>query len=376
MVRLMLKNYFEINENATVGTFLKELNDKKNMQYIILETSPKSFVDIRTIGLKVHHLNEKLKGLKKSLAWVNAKSQEEKLNFLIDSGDRVIETQDGFYDFIDALKYIQENDFDFLNKKICDNVLRKEIFALTQNDMISTARNLFIKKRINLLPVIDNLKLIGEVRTMDFLIANLFDSSKDKSDYYNDKIADSALNMPIENLINEKPITIENTEKIKNALNLMINKKLASIIVTEGENLYSILSYKDIFRYVKKGLEKSKYTIEYIGSSDVYDDEFDLIQDYAEKSMKKISNMSNYDNLRVSLKLHGNSEGSHQRKISVKLLLSHGNHVLHIDKEIVSGSSDEEFNDKVKGSWNVPQTVQEAFNALEKQVKEEKRKNK
>ena len=372
----MLKNYFEINENATVGTFLKELNDKKNMQYIILETSPKSFVDIRTLSLKMHHFNEKLKNLKKPLSWINAKDEEEKLNFLMESGDRVIETSQGYYDFVDALIYIKERDFDFLKNKISDSLLRKEIFALTQDDMISTARNLFIKKRVNLLPVVQNLKLIGEVRTMDFLIGALMDTNREKGDYYNEKIEDSVFNLPIENLINEKPITIESSEKLKAALDLMINKKLPSIIVTEGENLFSILSYKDIFKYVKKGLEKSKYKIQFVGATDIYDDEFDLVQDYAEKSMKKISNMSEYDNLKVSFKLHGNTEGSHQRKISVNLLLSHGNHVLHIDKEIVGGSSDEEFNDKIKGSWNVPQIVQEAFNALEKLVKEEKRKKK
>jgi hypothetical protein len=156
----------------------------------------------------------------------------------------------------------------------------------------------------------------------------------------------------------------------------MIKKKLPSLIITDNDKLYSVISYKDVFKLYKKDIEKYQYSIEYSGSSNLYDDDFDLIQDFAEKSIKKINKISNYDNLKISFKQIGEKEAGHQKKFSVKILLSEGNKTLHVEKEIVEGTSDELHNDKVKGKWNMPQTVQQTLSALEKKVLEEKRKNK
>jgi len=107
----MLKNYFEIDENQSVGSFLKEVKDKKNTQYIILKTIPKSFVDIRTISLRLHNREEKLKNLKKTLSKTLSTDKSELVSFLIESGDRVVETKDGYYDFLDALNDILQGGF-------------------------------------------------------------------------------------------------------------------------------------------------------------------------------------------------------------------------------------------------------------------------
>jgi len=370
----VLKNYYKVDENKSVGSFLKEVNEKKNSQYLILDTNPLSFVDIRTIALKSHNFDEKLKSLKKPLANSNGKTDSDYFKFLLECGDRVIKTKDSYFDFLDALEIIKNGNFDFLNDNLEINQ-RSEIFALNEKDKISVARNLMIKNRINLLPVIDKLKVVGEVRTMDFLVNNLIDSSANKADLYDKQISGDILNLPISNLSNNKPITIESSKTYLDAINLMIKKKLGSLIITSKDNLYSIISYKDIFRLVKKDQKESKYLIEYVGATQVYDDELDLIKDYSERSMDKISNMSNYDSLKVSLKTHGNTEGTHQKKISVNLLLSYGNHVLHVDKEIIQGSSDEFTNNKIKGKWNVPLLVMDSLSILEKKVRDESRKN-
>jgi len=114
----MLKNYFEIDENETVNSFLKEVNEKKNSQYIILKTKPKTFIDIRTIALKKRDMNEKIKNLKKPLSQCNGSNKDDFFNFLIESGERVIETPNGYYDFLDALKDIKEHNFDFLKNEL------------------------------------------------------------------------------------------------------------------------------------------------------------------------------------------------------------------------------------------------------------------
>lgn len=370
----MLKNHYYIDENIQVSAFLKKINDKKISHYIILDTEPKSFVDIRTVALRIKNLKEKLKGLKKRIANSNSSKIEENLNFLIESGDRIIDTNDGFYDFIDALNSIVELEPEFLNEKI-ESIGKKEIYALNENDKISSARNLFLKKRINILPVIKDLKVIGELRPIDLLVGDLFETSDNKAAVWDEKSRDNILNLPISNLINSRPLIKPNTVKIKEVVKLMIDKKLPSVIITdEDENLYSIISYKDIFRYYKKDNEVESYLLEFVGGDELYPDEFDLIQDYAEKTMKKIIKISDYDNLKITFKTLGEKLSGHKKKILAKFLLSHGNSVIQVEKEIVQGTNDEEFNDRVKGNWNIPQIVQEGLAILEKKVKEEKRK--
>lgn len=374
----MLKNYFEIDENQTVGSFLKEVTDKKNMQYIILKTSPKSFVDVRTISLKLHNRDEKLKNLKKTLSKFSGKSKDELLSFFIESGDRVIETSDGYYDFFNAMSDILEKDFPFLKSKI-SSVARKEIFALNEKDKISTARNIFIKQRVNILPIIeDKLEVVGELRPMDLLSYALHNAESDRADYYNDNYENATtMNMAVVNIANKKPITIDKDMTIKDAIKIFLLKKIPSMIVTEGgDRLYAVLSYKDIFRQVKSDVEVLNYTIEYSGSDALFEDEFDLIQDYVEKAIKKISTISPYNKLKVTFKEFGKSEGSHMKKIEASFVLSHGKKIIHIDKEIAGGTSDEEHNDKVKGKWNVPSVVLESLSILIKKVKEEKDKEK
>jgi len=307
------------------------------------------------------------------LAQAKGKNEEDYLNFLIESGDKVIKTKKGYFDFLDALNIIKNYDFAFLKKSLKESMV-DEVFALNNKDKISTVKNLFIKKKIEILPVIDELKVIGEIRAFDFLINSFSNPSKNKADFYNEKISDNILNTKIENIVNKKPLTIDISKTYLDAIDILINKKLSSIIVTNEEELYSIISYKEIFKFLKKNLNSEKYLIEYTGTTEIYDDEYDLIQNYSKKTMQKISKISDYNLLKVSLKVHGNKEGTHKKKLSVNLLLSYGNHVIHINKEMISGNLSKESNNKVKGKWNVPLMVQEALSVLEKKVKEEKRK--
>lgn len=365
----MLKNYYQIDEESTVTSFLKGIKEKKNVSYIILDTEPKHFVDIRTIALKLHNSDEKLKNLKKPLS----KSSGDNLRRFVESGDRVIETNTNYYDFIDALNEVLENNHNILKDKV-DNHSKKEIFALNSSDKISTARNLFIKNRINLLPIIEGRDIVGELRPIDFIGA-IFHKDSGNMDLYSEKKSDSRQNTEVTNIMNVKPHTISKNSTIREAVELMVNKKLPSVIVTDNDRLYSIISHKDILRKVVVENE-TNYNIEVVGGKELYEDEIDLVFDYAEKSMKKISKISDYTDLKVTFKSHGNTEGTHMKKVTINLLLSHGKKVITVSKEIVQGTSHEEANDKVKGKWNIPQVAQSALKALETKVLSEKKRKK
>jgi CBS domain-containing protein len=371
----MLKNYFEVDENLNLSAFLKGAKEKKNSHYIILDTKPASFVDIRTISLKLSNLNDKLKGMKKGLNDCNENDASKLLNFLMDSGDRVIKGKDGYFDFIDALDEILRQSPDFLDQKI-DSIEKKEIYALNANDKIAAARNLFLNKRINLLPVIDGLSIIGELRPIDFLVTDLFETHDHGTNFYSSKYRNNILNLPINNLINTRPITIDRSRKIREVVDTMAKKKLPSLIITDLDNkLFSVISYNDIFKLYRQATEKPKYHIEYSGGSDLFADEFDLIQDFAEKTMLKIIKISDYDHMRINFKIIGEKDISHKKKVHIKILLSQGNKIINVEKEMVEGTSDEIRNDKVKDRWNVPLTASEALDVIYKKVKDEKKKS-
>ena len=370
----MLRNHYNIDENMQVSAFLKTINDKKNSHYIILDTIPKSFIDIRTIALKAGNLQEKLKNLKKRISNSKTNDVNKNINFLIESGDRLIETKDGFFDFINTLNEILKTNAEFLNDKIGASS-KKEIYALNENDKISAAKNVFLQKRINILPVIKDLKVIGELRPIDLLVGSVFEKNNTKATILDEKSKMSVHNLPISNFINKKPLTLTNNNTIRDAAELMINKKIPSVIIVDNnDNLYSICSYKDIFKHYKNNNEQENYSINFVGQDILYPDEFDLIQDFAEKTIKKISNISDYNELKITLKQIGEKDSGHKKKLIAKFLLAKGNNVLQVEKEIITGTSDEEHDNKVKGNWNIPQLIQEGLSILEKKVKEQKKK--
>ena len=223
-----------------------------------------------------------------------------------------------------------------------------------------------------------DLSVIGELRPMDLMAYALHQAESDRADYYNQNYENaSTMNMAVSNISNKKPITLDKEMSVKDAIKIFVSKKIPSLIVTENnDKLFTVISYKDIFKQVKKDVEVLGYSVEYVGSEDLFEDEFDLIQDYAEKIIKKISTMSPYNKLKVTFKEHGKSEGSHMKKIEVNMILSHGKKIIHFDKDVSGGTSDEEHNDKRKEKRNLPQVVMEGLSVLVKKVKEEKDKEK
>jgi len=216
---------------------------------------------------------------------------------------------------------------------------------------------------------------------MDLLVTKLTDTSKNKRDIYDSSKGEMALNLPISNISNKRPITIENNKKYLDAINQMLAKSLPSVIVTEKEEIFSVVSYKDIFKLVKKDIEKPKYMIEYIGKENVYGDEFELIQEYANKTMQKITKKLNkgnieYDTLKIVLKTQGNTEGTHLRKIKINISISKGSHTISISNEITQTNTQDIRSNKNKQKWNPALLVQTTLKKLEKRVFQERKKRK
>jgi len=366
----MLKNYYNIDENLTIEKFLKDFKEKKISHYILLKDN-EYYINIRNLALKYKNPNEKLKNYKIKIPTSKGKTKLEYLKDLYYYGERLIKTKEGIFDFLDGLKVVKELKPEFLNKKF-EDLEEREIFVLTEKDKIGTARKILLDKRINILPIVDNnLSVIGEIRPFDFLVADLFDDVGDKN-FYDKNKENTAFNLSVVNISNKRPITIDKKNKIEKALDILINKKLPSLIVTEGEKIYNIITYKDIFNLMKGILETPNYKIEYSGANQLLPEDFDIIQDFSERFMNKITKYSNYKLLKTNFKVIGENNETTKRKFIIRANLSYGNHVITVEKEIKDLPGEEVDFEKTR--WNIPTLFQEVLKALEKKVNEETRK--
>ena len=304
------EEYTIYEQEENIRSFLKNNKDKNNIHYLILNTIPFSFVDIRSLALKISNTDEKLKSLKQTMPRTDLQEIEQKVNFLIKSGNKVIETSQGFFDYFDALSFIIKKDFDFLYEKL-ENYEKKKIFALQPSDSIAFTRKLFTEEKIGHLPIIDDLKLSGEVRLCDLLTQDLFDTQKISK--FDQRQTEPTINNEVLAIANTKPLTLDYQNTIKDLIEIMIKKRVSSVLVLKNEELFSVISYKDIFKKYMELEEKVDFSLEFVGLKDLYEDEKNLVEQYSEKTMEKIATISKYDNLKLTLKLIGQDSG-HQKK--------------------------------------------------------------
>ncbi len=362
----MLRNYYNVSEDMSVERFLRGLKEKKISHYIILDDG-EHYVDMRNLALHFKSPKEKIRNYKVKISQSKAFKEIDKLRDLYLSGSRLIKVNGEIFDFMDGLKVILDEDFEFINKKISE-LGQKEVIAITENDKISTTRRLFLEYGINLLPVIDeNTVVVGEVRPFDFLVSDFFNTDEGMN-FFDKNKRSSVMSLPVKNIMNNRPLLVDKNAKVKEAINLMIEKKLPSLIVVEGELLYSVISYTDIFKEIDAVLNVPSFNIEYINSKDIFPDELDIIRNFAERTMRKVIKVSDYDTLRLSFKVLGNKKNTQRLKVIIKGQLISGKRTISIEKELAEREGDKE-------RWNVPLLAQELLNALERKVIAESRKN-
>ena len=370
----MLKNHYNVDENENVKSFLKENKEKKNSNYIVLNTENPSYVNIRDIALKTQSTEEKLKTFKRPLPETQTETEEEHIEFLINSGEQLVKTPQGYFDYTQALEIIKEEKPSFLKERLDENP-QKQVFALNEDDKLSNAREILVNNKINILPVIDNnIKVIGEVRTFDLLSSNIYDREISKEYFNSERDHKTLLNSPIINFMNENPHTLESSQTISDALELMIKKTLPSIIVCREGKVFSVISYTDIFKKYAKTKQKQDYSVEIIGTKDLFEDQKAMISKFAHKTAEKLSKRTIYNEIKLVFKFHGQESG-HVKRGSITANAYSGNKVISAQKEISPGTSDEETNDKQKEDWNIPKLAQEALKTLEETAYKNKESN-
>lgn len=383
----MVKNYIKIDQNENLTSFLHELKEDRKINYIILDTNPESFIDVSTIAFKVKDRNEKLKNLKKNLPTIDSDNSLDNLVFLTNAAERIVKVRNGYFDLFDGLEVILNSDSKLLSTRIKNNVLGKLISVNSENS-IDSAKQLLKDNKINLLPVVDtNNVVVGEVRVRNLLITELYNTGdKEKfkknrgvlqgssetgvfrKDFYEDNIKD----LPVSNIMETEIRSIDFNRTYKDLIEMMIKEQVPSVIITQDEKAYSVVTYKNVFRLFLDELKEDTYNIEFSGINEIPKPKLDFMREISSRFMEKIQKFSKYSLLDVSFKTHGNTLNTQEIKYSLNIVLSEGNKIIRVDREIVEGISDEATQDRVKGRWSLLDSFQDAIKALEARVKEEK----
>lgn len=117
------------------------------------------------------------------------------------------------------------------NMKI-EGIMSKNVIIGSVTNTISEIATIMKKYDIGFLPISDQKKIIGVITDRDIVI-NILSNNCNQNDI-------------IDKYINKNIISIEQDEKIENAIKLMGEKKVRRLIVTNNNKMSGVLSLADI----------------------------------------------------------------------------------------------------------------------------------
>ncbi|HSF29795.1 MAG TPA: CBS domain-containing protein [Candidatus Tectomicrobia bacterium] len=126
------------------------------------------------------------------------------------------------------------------------DIMAKEVTTLGRNDSLDLADDVMSLGRIRHLPVIDEGRVVGLVSQRD-----LFKSALATALGYGETAQRKLLKtLRVKEVMSEPAVTIGPEATIKEAVRLMLEKKIGCLPVVQGHTLVGIVTETDLLRYV------------------------------------------------------------------------------------------------------------------------------
>ncbi|MHA1379866.1 MAG: CBS domain-containing protein [Candidatus Helarchaeota archaeon] len=149
----------------------------------------------------------------------------------------------------------------------CKDIMTSPIKVLDINDNLRKAAMMVLQYDVKKLPVLDNGQLVGIIRHNDIINVYVSQRLEDKEESNFVEIRNLGQKTVREIMVKDV-VKIPIGEKISNLLDLMINKKIGSLIVTENGKSVGIITERDIMReIVEKGKNPLTTKVDEIMSS-------------------------------------------------------------------------------------------------------------
>ncbi len=129
------------------------------------------------------------------------------------------------------------------------DIMVKEVATLDVNDELSLANDIMRLGRIRHLPVVDGPRLVGIISERD-----LFRSSLAQALGYGTKATrDLMKTLRIKDIMVSEVVTVSPETELKDAVQLMVDKKIGCLPVVEGDRLVGLITETDILmQYCKE----------------------------------------------------------------------------------------------------------------------------
>ncbi|WP_456467726.1 CBS domain-containing protein [Archaeoglobus sp.] len=252
-------------------------------------------------------------------------------------------------DFLRKLK------LEFENVKVRE-VMNPDVITVRRFDTAAKALSVMRSHGIDRVVVVDeNNKVIGILTGKDVIDrvisprkrARMGDSSGEK---------EKTLSIMVESIMSSPVISVGRNDSVAEVIDLMVENRISSVVVTREGIPDGIVIKKDILEYYLKKQEKKDFGVQ-IMTSDITLDDFDreAIMDDVERFMKKFSEFLGESYLFVYIKRHK----EHFRNLPL----------IHVRLKL----SSEKGNFMVSGeSWGVEYALHVALKKLEREVLKEK----
>lgn len=121
------------------------------------------------------------------------------------------------------------------------SIMTSEVFSLTPNQSLLDVKHIFEKKSFHHhIPIIYNKKLVGLVSLIDFM-RKIGNASLDDND--------PVYKVEIREIMTLDPIKIDASKKIKDAIEMLVDRNVHALVVTDEYNqVIGMLSTKDILQ--------------------------------------------------------------------------------------------------------------------------------
>ncbi|MDG6221104.1 MAG: CBS domain-containing protein, partial [Candidatus Thermoplasmatota archaeon] len=152
------------------------------------------------------------------------------------------------------------------------------------------------------------------------------------------------------------PITVDENTPVSRAVQLMHDRNIPSVLITENGNLKGLITEEDLLELVVSLKEREGVFVQLSGLENVDSDVYDTIYEIVGKSMKKIAKLWSPQTLMMHFTMHNTDGGEAKHSVHVRL---------NTKKTVFYASA---------VNWNIYAAVDEALDEMEHMARKEREK--
>lgn len=134
-----------------------------------------------------------------------------------------------------------------------ENIMSEHVVSVELDDSLMMVKDIFDNLNFHHLLVIESGKLFGVISDRDLLKA-LSPNIGMKSETLKDL---ATLNKRVHHIVSRKPVTLEKSAKIYDAIHIFINQNISCIpIVDDQYKPIGIVSWRDILKFIENAQDK------------------------------------------------------------------------------------------------------------------------